>query len=57
MGVVFIINPFPAFQDDPVFVRTFGVIVVIFGVFRLIMLIRQHKRVRLEELEDENEEE
>lgn len=57
MGVVFIINPFPAFQDDPVFVRTFGVIVVIFGVFRLIMLIRQHKRARLEELEEENEEE
>jgi uncharacterized membrane protein HdeD (DUF308 family) len=57
MGVLFIINPFPAFQDDPVFVRTFGVIVVVFGIFRLVVLIRQHKRARLVEMEEENEEE
>ena len=57
MGVLFIISPFPAFQDDPVFVRTFGVIVVVFGIFRLVVLIRQHKRARLLEMEEENEEE
>jgi hypothetical protein len=57
MGVLFIINPFPAFQDDPMFVRIFGVIVVVFGIFRLTILIRQHKRARLLEMEEENEEE
>jgi len=56
MGVLFIINPFPAFQNEPVFVRTFGVIVTVFGTFRLLLLIRQQKRARLLEMEEENEE-
>ncbi|MFN8359498.1 MAG: hypothetical protein U0264_06255 [Candidatus Kapaibacterium sp.] len=57
MGVLFIINPFPAFQDDPMFVRIFGVVVLVFGSIRLALLIRQHRRARLLEMEEENEEE
>ncbi len=49
--------PFPGLQADPTFVRTMGAVVTVFGIVRLVLFIRQQKKMRLQELEEHNEEE
>ncbi len=56
MGLVLLFYPFPVFNADPTFARTMGGVVTTFGIIRLVLFIRQQKKMRLErELEEQNE--
>jgi len=55
VGLILIVNPFPALADNADFVRIFGGITVVFGILRTMAYHKNRKKM-LREQQEENDE-